>query len=107
MAISFKNPNVAIAISATTVYTCPAATESVVFTLNISNVDGVNDATVTVEVYDDSTATTRVLGKDIIVPADNTLVWEGKIALEANDILKCTASAANDLEAYASVMEKT
>ena len=44
---TFKNAGVAIGTSRTTVYTTPAATQSVIHALYISNVDGVNDASVT------------------------------------------------------------
>lgn len=106
MPINFKNPNIAILNTATTVYTCPTATQAVVFTLLITNIIATN-TTVTVEVYDASTFQTRVLGKDILVPAANVLSWDGKIALEANDVLKLTAVANNELEVFASVMEKS
>jgi hypothetical protein len=43
--------------------------------------------------------------KTVEVPSDSTLVIEKPINLEAGDILKVTASAASDLEAFASVLE--
>ena len=50
MANTFKNAGVAIGTSRTTLYTAPSATQSVIHALYISNIDGVNDADVTVEV---------------------------------------------------------
>ena len=45
--------------------------------------------------------------KTVDVPADSTLVIEKPINLEAGDILKAVASAAGDLQAFASVLEIT
>ena len=43
--------------------------------------------------------------KTVLVPADSTLVIEKPINLEAQDVLQVKASAASDLEAFASVLE--
>jgi len=51
MANTFKNAGIAIGTSRTTLYTCPAATQTVIHALYISNVDGVNDADVTVVLH--------------------------------------------------------
>ena len=107
MANTFKNAAVAIANTNTTVYTCPSATSAVVHAVYISNVDGTNDATVDVLVTDNSQGTNFHIMKTVDVPADSSLVIEKPINLEANDILICKASAAGDLEAFASVLEIT
>lgn len=106
MASTFKNASVDVLATQTTVYTAPAGVQAVIFGFNLANVDGVNDATVIVEVYDDSAAVHKTIGQGVLVPAENTLVWDGKIVLEENDILKVTASAAGDVVAYASIVEK-
>ena len=107
MANTFKNAAVAIGNTNTTVYTCPASTSAVVHAVYISNVDGTNDATVDVIVTDNSHGTNFHIMKTVDVPADSSLVIEKPINLEANDILICKASAAGDLEAFASVLEIT
>ena len=105
MANTFKNAAVAIGTSATTLYTAPAGTTGIIHAIYISNVDGVNDATVDITVTDTSAGQTFHIMKTVEVPSDSTLVIEKPINLEAGDILKVTASAASDLEAFASVLE--
>ena len=61
MANTFKNAGVAIGTSRTTLYTAPANTQSVIHALYISNIDGVNDADVTVEVTVDGGTTITVI----------------------------------------------
>jgi len=102
---TFKNAGVAIGTSRTTVYTTPAATQSVIHALYISNVDGVNDASVTVEVTVDGGTTYRHIAKTVSVPADATLLLDKPINMEAGDILGLTASVAGDLEVFASILE--
>lgn len=71
--------------------------------LIISNVDGVNPADITVDIY--RSATAYHLAKTILVPADSTLQVITKdmgIYLEEGDSLRCTSSAVGDLEALCS-----
>ena len=89
------------------VYTCPASKEAVVHALFISNVDGADSATVTIEVYNDSDAQPFRVGLDLPVPAQSTLVLDKPINLEVNDYLKITASANLDIEAVASILEQS
>ena len=105
MANTFKNAGVAIGTSATTLYTAPAGTTGIIHAIYISNVDGTNDATVDITVTDTSTGNTFHIMKTVEVPADSTLVIEKPINLEAQDVLQVKASAASDLEAFASVLE--
>ena len=74
--------------------------------LTIANVDGTNSADITVDHFRGSTA--RRVAFTIAVPADSTLVVISKdtsIYLEEGDSLRCTASAASDLEAICSYEE--
>ena len=105
MSNNFRNAGVAIGTSRTTLYTAPAATQSVIHALYISNIDGVNDADVTVEVTVDGGTTYFHIAKTVPVPADATLLLDKPINLEAGDILALTASVAGDLEVFASVLE--
>ena len=102
---TFKNAGVAIGTSATTLYTAPAGTTGIIHAIYISNVDGTNDATVDITVTDTSASATFHIMKTVLVPADSTLVIEKPINLEAQDVLQVKASAASDLEAFASVLE--
>ena len=107
MANVFKNAGVAIGNTNTTLYTCPVSTTTVVHAVYISNVDGTNDATIDLYVTDTSAGSDFYIMKTVDVPADSTLVIEKPINLEAGDILKATASANGDLQAFASVLEIT
>jgi len=107
MATSFKNANVVVGTSATTLYTAPAATDSVMFSLVIANKHATLSRTVKIELFDASATTTYVLIQDTNIPAMDAFTWPEKITLEAGDILKLTASAVTDLEATSSIMEKT
>ena len=107
MANTFKNAAKAVGNTNTTLYTCPAATTAVIHAVFISNVDGVNDASIDVIVTDSSEGQDFHIMKTVNVPADSSLVIEKPINLEAADILKVKASASGDLEAFASVLEMT
>ena len=107
MANTFKNAAKAVGNTNTTLYTCPAATTAVIHAVFISNVDGVNDASIDVIVTDSSEGSDFHIMKTVNVPADSSLVIEKPINLEATDILKVKASATGDLEAFASVLEIT
>lgn len=86
-----------------------SADSNKVFKINsliVSNVDGTNDATITVDLFRSSVATR--LAFTIAVPADATLVVISKdntIYLEEGDSLRCTASVNGDLEAICSFEE--
>jgi hypothetical protein len=71
--------------------------------LVIANVDGVNAADITVDLFRSSVA--YRIASTITVPADASLVViskENSIYLQEGDSLRCTASAAGDLEAVCS-----
>lgn len=105
MAETFVNKGVAVLSTSTDLYTAPVATTSVIHSLSLSNVDGVNPATITIEVYDSSATATYKVGLNIPVPAQSTLVLDKPINLETGDVLRLTASAAGDIEAFASILE--
>lgn len=72
--------------------------------LYVSNVDGTNNAEISVALYRSSTA--YHVAKTVIVPADATLdVLAKAIYLEEGDSLRLTANAASDLEAVCSYEE--
>tara|TARA_Y100001951_G_C11185667_1_gene208518 strand:- start:324 stop:650 length:327 start_codon:yes stop_codon:yes gene_type:complete len=108
MANTFKNAATGSNTSITTLYTCPSATSAVVHALYVSNVDGANDATINVTISGSANFTTRRhLMKTVNVPADSTLIVEKPINLGAGDKIETQASANDDLEVFASILEIT
>ena len=116
MANTFKNKGVAIGTSATDVYQVPAGvTSSVIHSVYVANVDGVNSATVNIEVSTDGAGSANFfhVAKTVIVPADSSLILDKPINLynantaSVGDKIRATASAASDLECFLSVLEIT
>lgn len=94
-----------VTTSATAITTNSAGSGKVykINSLVISNVDGTNNADVTVDLF--RSATAYHLAKTVTVPADATLVVISKdsaVYLEEGDALRCTASADGDLQAVCS-----
>ena len=116
MANAFTNAGVAIGATATTVYQVPIGTDSsVVHSIYIANVDGVNSATVNIEVSTDGAGSANFfhVAKTVQVPADSSLILDKPINLRnannasAGDLIRATASAASDLQAFVSVLQIT
>ena len=111
---AFTNAGVAIGASATTIYQVPIGTDSsVVHSIYIANVDGVNAATVNIEVSTDGAGSGSFfhVAKTVQVPADSSLILDKPINLRnannasAGDMIRATASAASDLECFISILE--
>jgi len=104
--ITGKTAVQAVGTSATAIVT-NSASSGKVFKVNmimISNIDGTNNADITVDVYRSSTA--YHLTKDFTVVAKDSLDLLTKpLYLEEGDSLRLTASAASDLEAVVSYEE--
>ena len=108
MANTFKNAATGSNTALTPVYTCPAATTGVVHAIYLSNIDGTNDATIDISVSGSATFDTRrYLLKTLDVPADSTVVIEKPINLGASDKLETQASANDDIDVFASILEIT
>ena len=108
MANTFKNAATGSNTSVTTMYTCPSATTGVIHAIYISNIDGTNDATINVTISGRANfQTSRHIMKTVNVPADSTLIIEKPINLGAGDKLETQASANDDLEVFASILEIT
>ena len=114
MANAFTNAGVAIGATATTVYQVPQNTDSaVVHSIYIANIDGTNAATVNIEVSTDGAGAANFfhVAKTVIVPADSSLILDKPINLRnannasAGDLIRATASAAGDLQAFVSVLQ--
>ena len=89
-------------------YTCPAATSAVVHAIYLSNVDGTNDATIDISVSGSANFSDRkYLLKTVDVPADSTVVIEKPINLGAGDKLEAKATAKDDIDVFASILEIT
>ena len=108
MANTFKSAASGSTTTIQTLYTCPAATSGVVHAIYLSNVDGTNDATISVAVSGSANFTTRrFILKTVDVPADSTVVIEKPINLGAGDKLETQASANGDIDVFASILEMT
>ena len=116
MANAFTNAGVAILATATTVYQVPIGTDSsVVHSIYIANIDGVNSATVNIEVSTDGAGSANFfhVAKTVQVPADSSLILDKPINLRnlsngtAGDLIRATASTAGDLQAFVSVLQIT
>lgn len=93
----------AITTSTTAIVTNNSSSNKVlkITALYVSNVDGVNDATVNIDLYRSTTA--YHIAKTITVPADATIdIITKSIFLEEGDSLRLTASVNGDLEAVCS-----
>lgn len=102
-AIYGKSVGAALTTSSADILTNSAASGKVlkVNAVYVSNVDGTNNADVTVTWYDSSATATYKLANTITVPADATLVVVDKDAqlyLEEGDKISALASANSDLE---------
>jgi len=104
--ITGKTAVQAVGTSATAIVS-NAASSGKVFKVNsiiISNVDGTNNADITIDIFRSSTA--YHIAKGYTVLADDTVeVITKAIYLEEGDDLRLTASAASDLEAIVSYEE--
>ncbi len=94
-----------VGTSATAITTNSAASGQVykINSIIVANVDGTSAADVTVDLFRGSVA--YRLASTVSVPADSTLVVLSKdtsVYLEEGDAIRCTASAAGDLEAVCS-----
>ena len=108
MANTFKSAATGSTTDLATFYTCPAATSAVVHAIYLSNVDGTNDASVSISVSGSANFDHRsYILKTVDVPADSTVVVEKPINLGAGDKLETQASANGDIDVFASILEMT
>ena len=108
MANTFKSAATGSTTGVTTMYTCPAATSAVVHAMYLSNVDGSNDATISVSISGSANFDHRsYILKTVDVPADSTVVIQKPINLGAGDKLETQSSANGDIDVFASILEIT
>ena len=92
----------------TNILTCAADKVLKINSIIVSNVDGTNNADVSVTFYDSSATASYRIASTVTVPADSTLVVLGKdspIYLEESDEIRAGASAVSDLEIIISYEE--
>ena len=108
MANTFKNAVTGSSTSVGAFYTCPVATTAVVHAVYLSNVDGVNDETISLSVSGSANFNDRkYILKTVDVPADSTVVIEKPINLGAGDKLEAQASQTASIDVFASILEIT
>lgn len=110
MATTPVNAELDVTTSAADVYEVVGSnTVAYVTQVQAANVDGTNDATVTVW-WTDSSNSNKVtrLVKDVTVPAGGSLnCLAGTLVLEAGDKIRAQASANSDIELSVSAVEKS
>ena len=102
MANTFKNyTSTSVGTSATTIYTVPASTTSVMIGCTISN-------TTSSEIKIDVQAAGAYVVKDAPIPSGSALsVLDGKIILETTDTVVVTSDTASSADVIVSVLEQT
>ena len=109
MANTFKNAALANVNNSAydTLYTAPAATQTVILGLAIAN-KTTNAVTVKVQFTDTSASTSYQLLEDVSIPANTTLetLAGQNYILEATDVLKVQAGTGSALDVVLGFMEK-
>ena len=108
MAQTFKSAATGSTTTLQPIYTCPASTTAVVHAMYVSNIDGTNEANISISISGSANFDTRrFLLRTVEVPADSTVVIEKPINLGAGDKLETQASVNDDLDVFASILEIT
>ena len=106
MANTFKNSFVKnVGTSASTVYTCPAATQTTLIGMTIANK---STGTVTANIHLRLSGVDYVLIANVPILSGSTLVpigGEQKLVLEAADQLRANSSTNNTIDIIASLLE--
>jgi hypothetical protein len=102
MANTFKNyTSASVGTGATTTYTVPSVTTSVVIGCNLANRTGS-------QIRVDVTAAGVFLIKGVPIPANSALsVLDGKVILETTDTIIVTSDTASSCDVIVSVLEQT
>ena len=108
MANLFKSyPVKDVGTSPSTVYTCPAATQTTLIGLSVANTSA---SPITADAFVTRSAVNYYLVKDATVAVGGSLVIVGgdqKVVLEPSDVLKVETSAAASADCFASLLEIT
>lgn len=102
MANTFKNyTSASVGTGATTTYTVPSSTTSVMIGCNLAN-------TTTSQIKVDVQAAGVYVVKDVPIPSGSSLsVLDGKIILETTDTVIVTSDTASSCDVIVSVLEQT
>ncbi len=105
MANAFTNKKVDLTTtSATTLYTVPSATTSIIKSILVSEDSG-NADTITVTITDTASAVFSLFKTKSISANGTTELLTGPLVLEESEILKVTAATANRLHVVLSALE--
>jgi len=115
MASTFKNAGLTVPTTDTSagdLYTAGGSETAVIHAVYLSNASESSSAKVTVKVTVDGGSTFYHVGKNLEIPANNTLTLDKPINLENNDILRVVADPSPDsssvqVEAVASILAIT
>ncbi len=108
MAESFKLRHYSITTVDTTLYTCPAGANSIVFMAQVANKSIADSTAVTFTTTKSGGGSSKFLIKDVTVPPKvATSVLTGKLVLEAGDSISANTSANNLLDVTFSILEIT
>lgn len=106
MANTFKTKfSKSVGTTAATIYTGPAATQTTIIGMTVSNTTSSN---ITVDVYITSSATDYYLVKGAMVPVGGSLVPIGgdqKVVIETGAVVKVVSSAASSADVVMSILE--
>jgi hypothetical protein len=93
-----------IGVAYTTVYTVPANTTTIILGGVIANIGSVSvNSEITIN---DGTNDINLTGANTPIPDGTSLSFiDGKVVMQAGDVLKAKASMANQLDVYLSIME--
>ena len=91
-----------------TIYTCPAATQTVIIGFILSNKSEIDQAAVKAVLKIQAGDEIQILGSDTPIPIGSALnALAGKIVLQEGDAIKVTPDADNQIDAVLSLLELT
>lgn len=94
-----------VGTSASTIYTCPSATQTTLIGLSMGNTTA---SPVTANAYITRSAVDYYIVKGAVVPVGGSLVAVGgdmKVVLQPSDVLKVVSSAASSADVICSLLE--
>ena len=109
MANTLKNElSSSIGTSATTLYTCPSATKTIIIGMTCSNIH--TNTQINVDIFLSSGGSDYYVVKNATIAVGGTLVpigGEQKVILEPGDAIKAVSTTASSLDVIMSIVEQT
>ena len=97
----YRNISLGVTNSSQDAYTCPANTTAIVKEIIVTNIDGTNNADVTLALHDHSASSVKAFVSTKHVNADDFLrIDTANIYLEASDKIQAIASASSALNLF-------